>query len=283
MNYKKKSKTITVIATLFTIMLCFLFVVTGAYATPSGKSDNANQTIEKSNGFTYVQRGYYYNSFIIEMGWNLSDSATNEYYHSEISLEDNSKITAYFDDSIKEYTKDEKAMTALAGLIFSLKNDPVQMPLIENPLIISITPIEPDNIETLAQEYFESENLTGFSAIFTVLNTTTQKEYLKEIYDNNKIAFFSSVINGMDNDLILLYADKSEQDKKVNFFTVILPYLQIENINKYAEKYYESNDIAIFSIIVPYMSDEVKQDWLVKANNDNKNTFSAVISKELSD
>ena len=79
----------------------------------------------------------------------------------------------------------------------------------------------------------------------------------------------------------MLYADKSDQDQKVNFFSVILGYIQSDDLNQYAEKYYEANNIAFFTIIVPYMTENEKQEWLIKAQADKKNNFSAVLSNNL--
>ncbi len=289
MKFKKKSKIVVVITFIFTVAVCICFFVTGAYAAPSANNNekslvlNNTPNADNNSGYTYVQRGYYSDSYIIEMGWNLSDTLSKEYANSkEITLEDNSTIKVYFDESAIDYLNDSNAISAIGKLIYSLKNKNTQnYPTIDIPLITNITYVNEKNLSILAEEYFENSNLTGFSAIFTVLDTELQKEYCQRIYDDNKIAFFSSIIPYMDKDLVILYADKSYQDQKVNFFSVILGYIQSDDLNQYAEKYYEANNIAFFTDIVPYMTENEKQEWLIKAQADKKNNFSAVLSNNL--
>ena len=289
MKFKKMSKGIIVITTIFTVAVCVCFFVTGAYAAPSANNKekslmlNTTPNADNNSSYTYVQRGYYSDSYIIEMGWNLSDTLSKEYANSkEITLEDNSTIKVYFDENVKDYLNDSNAITAIGKLIYSLKSKDTQnYPTIDIPLITNITYVNEKNLSTLAEEYFENSNLTGFSAIFTVLDTELQKEYCQKIYADNKIAFFSSIIPYMDKDLVMLYADKSDQDQKVNFFSVILGYMQSDDLNQYAEKYYEANNIAFFTVIVPYMTENEKQEWLIKAQADKKNNFSAVLSNNL--
>ena len=293
MKFKKMSKGAIVITTIFTVAVCICFFVTGAYAAPSADNSEKNLALNttpntgNNSGYTYVQRGYYSDSYIIEMGWNLSDTLSKEYANSkEITLEDKSIIKVFFDENAIDYLNDSNAVSAIGKLIYSLKNKDMQdYPMIDMPLITNITYVSENNLSTLAEEYFENENLTGFSAIFTALDTELQKEYCQKIYDDNKIAFFSSIIPYMNRDLVMMYADKSSQDQRVNFFSVIIGYIgstQSDELNQYAEKCYEENNISFFTVIVPYMTENEKQEWITKAQADNKNNFSAVLSNKLS-
>ena len=214
------------------------------------------------------------------MGWNLSDTLSKEYANNkEITLEDNSVIKVYFDENTVDYLNDSNAISAIGKLLYSLNNGDMQnYPTIEIPLITNVTYVSENNLSILADEYFQNNNLTGFSAIFPVLDTELQKEYCQKIYDDNKIAFFSSIIPYMDRDLVTLYADKSDQDQKVNFFSVILGYMQSDDLNQYAEKYYEANNISYFTILVDYMTKEERQEWIKRAQTDKKTNFVAVLS-----
>ena len=286
MKFRKKSKVVIAITAIFTVAVCVCFFVTGAYAAPSADSKEKNLTpnttpnVESNRGYTYVQRGFYSDSYIIEMGWNLSDTLSKEYANSkEITLEDNSVIKAYFDENTVDYLNDSNAISAIGNLLYSLNNGDMQnYPTIEIPLITNVTYVSENNLSILAEEYFQNNNLTGFSAIFPVLDTELQKEYCQKIYDDNKIAFFSSIIPYMDRDLVTLYADKSDHDQKVNFFSVILGYMQSDDLNQYAEKYYEANNISYFTILVDYMTKEEKQEWIKRAQTDKKTNFVAVLS-----
>ena len=243
--------------------------------------ETAAKIIENNKGYTYVQRGYYSDSYIIEIGWNLNESLSKEYANSkEITLEDNSVIKVYFDENAIDYLNDNNAISAIGKLLYSLNNRDMQnYPTIETPLITNVTYVSENNLSTLADEYFQNSSLTEFSAIFPVLDIELQKEYCQKIYDDNKIAFFSSIIPYMDRDLVMLYADKSDQDQKVNFFSVILGYVQSNDLNQYAEKYYEANNISYFTILVNYMTKEERQEWLKRAQTDKKTNFVAVLSE----
>ena len=219
------------------------------------------------------------------MGWNLSETLSKEYANSkEITLEDNSTIKVFFDENAIDYLNDSNAVSAIGKLIYSLKNKDMQdYPMIDMPLISNVTYVSGD-LPTLAEEYFDNENLTKFSALFPVLELELQKEYIQKIYDDNKIAFFAAIIPYMNRDLVMMYADKSNQDQKVNFFSVIIGYIgytQPDTLHQCAEKCYEANNISFFTVIVPYMTEAEKQEWITKAQADNKNNFSAVLSNNL--
>ena len=191
-------------------------------------------------------------------------------------------MTVYFSDSVKDYLNDREAISAIEELIYSLKNTDIS-PAIEMPLIISITPVAADDIPVLTEQYFQNEDLIRFSALFSVLDEVTQKDYYKKVYDADKIALFSTIVQNMDADLILQYIDKSEQDNKSNFFAVLSDYMQSSDLKKYAEKYYEANNIARFTILLDCMTKEEKQEWLKRARTDKKTNFVAVLSDELLD
>lgn len=237
---------------------------------------------DDSYKYTYTQNGYYCNSYIIEMGWNLSAKAQQYYGAKEIVLKDKAKMTVYFSDTAKDYMNDSDAITAIEELIDSLKNTNVS-PVIEMPLILSVTPVAADDIPDLIEKYFQNGDLIRFSALFSVVDKTTQKDYCQKLYDADKIALFSTIVQSLDEDTILLYIDKSEKDNKTNFFAVLSDYMQPSDLKSYAEKYYNDGNIARFSILLDGMTKEEKQEWLIKAQTDKKTNFVAVLSDDLYD
>ena len=288
MKFRKKSKAITAVTTIFTIAVCGCFFVTGAYAAPSVANDmktweDSEILIDKNNGsyeYAYTQNGYYCNSYIIEIGWNLYAENQDYYTATEIVLEDSSKMTVCFSDSAKDYINDGGAVSAIEKLIYSLINANIS-PAIKMPLIMSITPVATDDIPSLTEKYFQNDDLIRFSALFSVLNEAAQRNYCQKVYDTDKIAFFSTIAKDMDADLILQYIEKSEQDNKINFFAVLSDYMQSSDLKYYAEKYFESDNIAWFTILLDHMTMEEKQEWLKKAQADKKTNFVAVLSDEL--
>ena len=319
MNFKSKTKTIRVLTVILTLFILSGAVFIGGYSVSAAtdskgtskssipeKKDNGkstyiydenlgygwylddenldNKDLENANSYqySYMQNGYYCNSYIIEMGWNLYAKNQDYYGATEIVFEDESKMTVYFSDSVKDYLNDREAILAIEELIYSLKNTDIS-PAIEMPLIISITPVVADDIPVLTEQYFQNEDLIRFSALFSVLDETTQKDYYKKIYDADKIALFSTIIQDMDTNLVLQYVDKSEQDNKTNFFAVLSNYMPLSDLKRYVEKYYENNNIARFTILLDCMTREEKQEWLKRAQTDRKTNFVAVLSNELLD
>ena len=319
MNFKSKTKTIRVLTGILTLFILSGAVFIGGYSVSAAadskgtskssipeKKDNGkstyiydenlgygwylddenldNKDLENANSYqySYMQNGYYCNSYIIEMGWNLYAKNQDYYGATEIVFEDESKMTVYFSDSVKDYLNDREAILAIEELIYSLKNTDIS-PAIEMPLIISITPIAADDIPVLTEQYFQNEDLIRFSALFSVLDETTQRDYYKKVYDADKIALFSTIIQDMDTNLVLQYVDKSEQDNKTNFFAVLSNYMPLSDLKRYVEKYYENNNIARFTILLDCMTKEEKQEWLKRAQTDRKTNFVAVLSNELLD
>ena len=319
MNFKSKTKTIRVLTVMLTLFILSGAVFIGGYsvsaATDSKGTSKSSIPEKKGNGkstyiydenlgygwylddenldnndlenansyqYSYTQNGYYCNSYIIEMGWNLYAKNQDYFGATEIVFEDESKMTVYFSDSAKDYLNDRETISAIEELIYSLKNTDIS-PAIEMPLIISITPVVADDIPGLTEQYFQNEDLIRFSALFSVLDETTQKDYYKKVYDADKIALFSTIIQDMDTDLVLQYVDKSEQDNKTSFFAVLSNYMPLSDLKRYIEKYYENNNIARFTILLDCMTKEEKQEWLKRAQTDRKTNFVAVLSNELLD
>lgn len=292
MHFKKESKTIKAATMIFTAAICIGYIAIGAYAAPSAVNDNAAwkavmEAAEKidRNGsyeYPYIQDGYYCNSYIIEMGWNLYAKDQDYYAAIEIVLEDKSKMTVCFSDSAKDYMRDSGAVSAIEELIYSLKNENMS-PAIEMPLVVSITPVSTDDIPALAEKYFQNEDLIRFSALFSVLDEAAQRNYCQKAYNTDKIALFSTIVQDMDADFILQYIDKTEQDNKINFFAVLSDHMQSSDLKHYAGKYYETDNIARFAILLDGMSKEEKQEWQKRAQTDKKANFAAVLSDKLPD
>lgn len=66
---------------------------------------------------------------------------------------------------------DNKAIKAIEGLIDTLNSANIALP-IEMPLIVSVTPIEVNDISALTEIYYQNKELTKFSA----LDETIQKD-----------------------------------------------------------------------------------------------------------
>lgn len=319
MNFKTKTKTTRILTGLLTLFIFLSAVFIGGYPisaadssiagivklSPYGdKKEGTNTFIydEKSDSgwylddtndndsndaasytYTYTQKGFYYDSYIIEMGWNLK-ARDQQYYDTtkDIVLKDQSKMRVSFADAAIDFMNDNKAIKAIEGLIDTLNSANIALP-IEMPLIVSVTPIDVNDISALTEIYYQNKELTKFSALFSVLDESIQKDYCLRIYNNDEIALFATIIRYLDDNTISQYIDKSDEDNKISFYSVLLRYIQPSDLQRYAEKYYNNNDIARFSIIANVMTKEEKQAWLIKAQTDKKPPFISVISNRLND
>lgn len=317
MNFKAKTKTIKMLTGLLTLFIFLSAVFIGGYPISAADSniagivqlspygdkregtntfiydensdsgwyldDDTNSNDAASYTYTYTQNGYYYDSYIIEMGWNLK-ARDQQYYDTtkDIVLKDQSKMTVSFTDAAIDFMNDNKAIKAIEGLIDTLNSSNIALP-IEVPLIVSVTPIDVNDISALTEIYYQNKELTKFSALFSVLDETIQKDYCLKIYNNDEIALFATIIRYLDDNTISQYIDKSDEDNKISFYSVLLKYIQPSDLQRYAEKYYNNNNIARFSILVQSMTKEEKQAWLIKAQTDKKPPFISVISNRLND
>ncbi len=231
MDFKKKPGIIKFLTILVTIIICLGFSLSGVYAAANKentqKSILKNKDIEnmvlKTNPdnytYTYMQQGYYYNSYILEMGWNLNEEAERAYNNKvNITLEDNSIITVCFDGNVKEYSKDKKVLKAIEGLANSLGDT---YPVLEKTLISRVTYVKRDKIPDYARKYYKNKDLIGFTALFPELNKKEQKKYLDKMYKSGRVAFFASVLKYLDNNRISLYKEKASNDGKEAFYYIL--------------------------------------------------------------
>ena len=166
-----------------------------------------------------MQQGYYYNSYIQEMGWNLNEEAERAYKNKvNITLEDNSLITVCFDGKVKKYSKNKKVVKAIEGLANSLGET---YPVLEKALISRVTYVKRSRITDYASKYYKNEDLIGFTALFPELNKKEQRKYLDKMYKSGRVAFFASVLKYLDDGLLSAYKEKASNDGKENFYHIL--------------------------------------------------------------
>lgn len=266
-------------------------------SNPTPDTQEGQRTTEKAdkgndNRYTYVHRGFYSDNYIIEMGWNLTDTMDRKNAGSmEITLSDHSTMVVYFgsmpfgdsDSSAAAYMNDANVVSAVANLIVSLKNKNLPgYPAIEAPWISNVTYVGSD-LTALADGYLASGDAMGFAAVFSVLDEELQAEYCQRLYADDRIALFASVIPYLTREDLVLYAGMAGQDStKTGFFAALLPYMQPTDINLFAEKYYEADDFARFAKIIFYMTQNQKQEWLSRAESDHRSQYASFLSNMLS-
>lgn len=157
MNFFKQPNIIKFTTIIITAALFFNFSPLVVYAYPIKHSIENNNlkkynTLKSSSKYVkfYVQDGYYYNPYIFEIGWNINKKTEKTYTHKvNITLKNNSAVNVYFDNNIKEYSKEKKVINAIKGLFNSLGNT---YPPMKKVLITRITHVKKSNIATYAKK-----------------------------------------------------------------------------------------------------------------------------------
>ncbi len=314
MEFKKKSFIVKIATVIVTAIICFSFSVSGVYAYP-GKQDTGNNSLKQNIGNNspeqeniknvkdtkdsdkikdtslkgsknyvnyYVQDGYYYDSYIFEIGWNISSKAAKSYKNrTDITLTDNSIVELYFDEDVKEYSKDRKFASAIKGFAstsginskYSLNNTSLIM---KKVLVMRIVPVKKSDIQACAKKYYKNEDNIAFGALFPYLDKKEQEKYLDKMYKSGNVALFAKAIQHADKKITLMYIDKALEDDETGFLTITLDYATKKDLNRYAMESYKAGDTGLFSVIIWHMEQKEIKRWLSRAKKDKKTDFVTV-------
>ena len=258
-KFKKKSKFITAMIFVLTIILYMVAINVGAYAVQKIPSTPNSilpwKTMQNDKGQTYIysQTGYYQEPYIFEMGWNLNEKGYNAYPNkAEIKLSDLTTIIVSFDNALQNDVRNQEILSALSELLGRLNDRSKDSYLaLINPLVVSIKYIGDSELTKWAEEYYITNELTSFSAIFSSLDYKIQKDYVNRMFQDGQLAFFSANTKDIDAELI----------------------------NESAEKAYKENNLTFFSCIAPYLNEDEKEAWIARASHDKNNTFLSILIK----
>ncbi len=298
MEYKKKTNIIKGMTGIFTMIICICFSTIGVYAsgnkvvvsenrkeaTPKKEKNKVNTEYDEIT--VYKREGFFCNSYVIEMAWNINKKDRKNTAKETVTLEDKSEMTVYFSKEAKEYKKDKEALLAIKETIYNIKNTSFeQFPPIEIPYICRIDYVPLKQREDAARNYYKEEDIIGFSAIFSSLDLEERKNYYKKMYEQDRIDFFlCSVKEDMDKDSILTYVKKSIKDDKIDIFSILIDALPSKErkkcVKKEIEKFYETDDYAWFSVCLDSLSNQEIKTWLHRAKKDKNEAMYQIISDE---
>lgn len=242
MKYKKKPKSIVIVTAIFTCLIGFSTIILGSYiqypksvlAEQQKKAlwkqeqmvQKTSKTKETTQNFTYRQRSYYIDSYIIQLGWNIDNNSKT--YPNTAKITGLSKTyTVSFDKKAKQYAADSSVLSALSKLIKNIEKKN-RNPKLETPLVVSVEGPYHESAEQLAQRFYN--NPSYFSAVYPVLNKTLKKEYAEKMYKDGEIAAFSACLPNMSNDIITKYFKKARKDEATNFSSVLASYISEDTI-----------------------------------------------------
>lgn len=234
--------------------------------------------------YSYYQQGYYWDSYIIELGWNMDKHAPASYSHQiEITLPDQSTMQVYVADEIGENLEPGE-ISAIGSLIAHLNEE--EKKGIQMPWVRRISYVEEKEIPNAAREYYQAEDYMGFTLLFPALDAETKEDYYQQIYDEDRVDFFNMTAEYMAKEDYRIYLQKAWEDDRVSFFASLLSQMQLEKgetLGDYAdlEKYYEDDDITWFCISADHMTDEERAVWLDRAKKDGNETFYYVLKDRM--
>lgn len=213
MEHRKKSKGMKAGMAVFAIVVCVFFGVFGAYVVPVSAQENFGVPYGSGRIYSYYQQGYYWDSYIIELGWNMDKHAPASYSHQiEISLPDQSTMQVYVADEIGENLEPEE-ISAIGSLIAHLNEE--EKKGIQMPWVRRISYVEEKEIPDAAREYYQTEDYMGFTLLFPFLDAETKEDYYQQIYDEDRVDFFNMTAEYMAKEDYRIYLEKAWEDGRV--------------------------------------------------------------------
>lgn len=192
---------------------------------PEDPGQEAMEQTEKR--YAYYQRSRYEEPYIIEFGWNLSEEDEQSYTHTEILLEDQSRMTVCFAKEAEKWMEDAAAMEAVTRLLGETKQIArsrfgLEM---ERPYIVRVINLPPEEIGDFARRAFENEDIADFCIVVELLSEEEKVEYCEKSHEKNAIDFFSVIISEMEADYVKDFVEKSYERNEMDYFSVAAGYL----------------------------------------------------------
>ena len=207
----------------------------------------------------YIQTAYYQFPYMIELGYNLPITSQNEYQSTSITLSDQSTMPIFFSAKSGQYMTDEVALSAITTLIDRLAPKAISSSglSLEAPYIAGMEYLDPNDMDSAAEKYYDEENLSYFDAVFSELDYQTQQEYLERMFADEKIAFFACCLDELEDtstpdiykDIVNRYILKSYNTDKIDFFAVLSERLDNKSLEMWREKCEKDGNAAYQSIL----------------------------------
>lgn len=222
------------------------------------RSRNESSAIDRNH--RYTQAAYYEQPYIIEIGYNLPVFSWNDYSSTSLTLSDNLIMPVYFSGESKGFITDEKAMSAVAGLLehmIPLKEDTAYP--IEAPFIVRMEYVGDTDVNTLAEKYYGKE-LTYFGAVFLELDTLTQQKYLDRMFEENNISFFACCIG---------YLEEEEEEDTLK-----------EAVDHYILRAYQEDSVNFFAVLAGMLDEESRKWWLEKCYKEYNTNYWYILKED---
>lgn len=208
--------------------------------------------------YNYTQSAYYQYPYLIEIGYNLSADAQEQYSARLLTLSNQRTMPVYFTAVSETFISDENAILAITALVERMvtKKADSSRP-VEAPIIISMEYVGDTDINTLAERKYAEGVLTYFAALFLELDSQTQLEYLDRMFEENNISFFACCIGYLEDtthpqDVVERYIRKAYEENRTNFFSVLAGMLDAASRETWREKAKKDGKSSYYYLLQDY-------------------------------
>ena len=272
-----KRFSVIVVALLMVLSTLTLSAGAGSISDILGKKQSAETEVS----FSGNRQCYYSKPYIFDICWNISDKTAGSYNRKNVAVSDKSTITVWYADGLKNRMNNRGVDVALADVLERIRTENSKM---TKPMVMGIKNVGNASPQSLIKQYYKSGSLAYFNSVFPIVDSKTQRMFLKKAYDDGNAAFFSICLDNFDGNsvdkYVEKYAAKAYDDDKLAFFSMCFDYLDssaVEKfVKKYAEKAYGDNRLSFFSILAYEMSDEQLEFWLDRSSKDGRASFKAL-------
>lgn len=272
-----KRFSVIVVALLMVLSTLTLSAGAGSISDILGKKQSAETEVS----FSGNRQCYYSKPYIFDICWNISDKTAGSYNRKNVAVSDKSTITVWYADGLKNRMNNRGVDVALADVLERIRTENSKM---TKPMVMGIKNVGNASPQSLIKQYYKSGSLAYFNAVFPIVDSKTQRMFLKKAYDDENAAFFSICLDNFDGNsvdkYVEKYAAKAYDDDKLAFFSMCFDYLDssaVEKfVKKYAEKAYGDNRLSFFSILAYEMSDEQLEFWFDRSSKDGRASFKAL-------
>ncbi len=272
-----KRFSVIIVALLMVLSTLTLSAGAGSISDILGKKQSAETEVS----FSGNRQCYYSKPYIFDICWNISDKTAGSYNRKNVAVSDKSTITVWYADGLKNRMNNRGVDVALADVLERIRTENSKM---TKPMVMGIKNVGNASPQSLIKQYYKSGSLAYFNSVFPIVDSKTQRMFLKKAYDDENAAFFSICLDNFDGNsvekYVEKYAAKAYDDDKLAFFSMCFDYLDssaVEKfVKKYAEKAYGDNRLSFFSILAYEMSDEQLEFWFDRSSKDGRASFKAL-------
>ncbi len=283
-----KRFSVIIVALLMVLSTLTLSAGAGSISDILGKKQSAETEVS----FSGNRQCYYSKPYIFDICWNISDKTAGSYNRKNVAVSDKSTITVWYADGLKNRMNNRGVDVALADVLERIRTENSKM---TKPMVMGIKNVGNASPQSLIKQYYKSGSLAYFNAVFPIVDSKTQRMFLKKAYDDENAAFFSICLDNFDGNsvekYVEKYAAKAYDDGSAAFFSICLDHFDGNSVDKYVEKYaakaYDDDKLAFFSMCFDYLDSSAVEKFVKKyaekAYGDNRLSFFSILAYEMSD